>query len=104
VDPDKLVRAALDAPASELGQKLRRWLEKQPTAPTLISRKTAADLCGVHSPYISRLEAQGRMPDPIPIEGAAPAYVREEIEALADELRKERADREAKRRAREEVT
>lgn len=102
VDPDKLVRAALDAPVPELGKKLRRWLEKQPTFPDLVSRKTAADLCEIHSPYVSRLEEQGRWPDPVPIEGSAPAYVRQEVEALADELREERAAREAKRREKED--
>jgi hypothetical protein len=103
VDDDKLVRAALDAPVPELGKKLRRFLEKQPTFPSLVSRKKAAEICDVHSPYVSRLEAQGRWPEPVPIEGSAPAYVLEEVQELADELRKERADREAKRREREEV-
>jgi hypothetical protein len=31
------------------------------------------------------------MPEPIPIEGTASAYVREEVEDLRDELAKERA-------------
>jgi predicted DNA-binding transcriptional regulator AlpA len=102
VDPDKVVRVALDAPVPELAKKLRRWMEKQPMAPDLIGRKVAADILGVNSPYISRLHDQGRMPDPIPIEGTAPAYIREEVEALATELRAERKRREEKRKERTE--
>lgn len=103
VDSDKLVRAALDAPAPELGKKLRRWLEKQPTLPDLVSRQVAAEVCGINSPYVSRLIEQERWPEPVPIDGSAPAYVREEVEALAGELRREREKRERRRREREEA-
>jgi hypothetical protein len=104
VDPDKLVRAALDAPPDELGKKLRRWLEKQPTFPDLVSRKVAADICQINSPYVSRLIEQERWPDPVSVEGSAPCYVREEVEALAAELREERETRARNRREREAAT
>lgn len=103
VDRDKLVRVINDAEPEEVVAKVRRWLEKQPTAPDLVGRKVAAEILGVHSPYISRLEEQGRMPDPVPIEGTAPAYIRAELERLADEIRHEREERERRRKEKEEV-
>jgi predicted DNA-binding transcriptional regulator AlpA len=83
--------------AGEDRDRLERWLVRQPTAPHLISRKTAAEILGVKSPHIARFEKQGRMPEPIPVEGTAPAYIREEVEALRDALERERAARRAKK-------
>lgn len=76
---------------------LVRLLGRAPTAPDLVSRKVAAEILGVQSPHIARFEKQERMPESIPIEGTAPAYVREEIEALRDEIKTERAERRAKK-------
>lgn len=98
VDVDKAGRVVAEAPEGEGASKLRRWLEKQPTAPTLISRKRAAEILKVHSPYISRLHDQGRMPEPIPVEGAADVYELDPVNKLAKEMEDERAKRERKRK------
>lgn len=101
VDRDKLVRVINDSPALEVAIRVRRWLEKQPTAPDLVGRKAAAEIIGVNSSYISRLEDQGRMPEPIPVEGTASAYIREEVQELAKEVKDEREKRERRRKERE---
>ncbi|MGH2938290.1 MAG: hypothetical protein ACRDPE_09250 [Solirubrobacterales bacterium] len=101
VDRDKLVRVINDADPGEIVAKVRRWLEKQPTAPDLVGRKVAAEIIGVHSPYISRLEEQGRMPEAVPVEGTAPAYIRAECERLGEEIRKERDERDRRRKEKE---
>lgn len=69
---------------------VRKLLKRAPTAPDLISRKVAAEILGVQSPHIARYEKQNRMPEPIPVEGTASAYVREEVEALRDEIAAEK--------------
>lgn len=102
VDVDKAGRVVAEAAPGEGAAKLRRWMEKQPTAPKLVSRKTGAEeILGVNSPYISRLIAQGRMPEPIPVEGGAPVWEREELEKLAVELESERQRRERRRKEEE---
>lgn len=98
VDVDKAGRVVAEAAEGKGAAKLRRWFEKQPTAPTLVSRKRAAEVIGVNSSYISRLENQGRMPEPIPVEGGAPAYELEPCEKLGAAIRKERARRAQKRK------
>lgn len=98
VDPVKAARVVADAPPGEAAAKLRRWMERQPSAPTLVSRKVAAEILNVHSPYIARLQEQGRMPEPIPVAGSAPVWEREEVEALADEIKRERERRERRRK------
>jgi predicted DNA-binding transcriptional regulator AlpA len=60
----------------------------------------AASLMGVNPPYITRLKDQGRMPEPVPVEGSADGYVRSEVLALGEELEEGRIRR-ARRRARE---
>lgn len=84
-------------PSGAARARAQRFLRGQPTAPALISRKVAAEILGVASPHIARFEKQGRMPEPIPVEGTASAYVREEIEAFREELERERAARAEKR-------
>jgi predicted DNA-binding transcriptional regulator AlpA len=102
VDVAKAGRVVAEAPEGEGAEKLRRWLEKQPTAPKLLSRKRVAEFLGIHSPYISRLEDQGRMPESIPVEGGAPVWEEnDELVKLRDELT---AEREKRLKKREEVS
>lgn len=85
-------------PAGEIRDRLERFLITQPTAPKLIGRNRAAEILGCKSPHIARYEKQGRMPEPIPVEGSSPVYIEEEVVALGDELEKERQERERKRK------
>lgn len=78
---------------------LRNWLGKQPTAPDLLGATEAAKILGVQTPHVTRLREQGRMPEGIPIAGSVEAYLRDEVEELAAELR---AERDARRRRRAE--
>lgn len=81
-------------------RKFRDWLRRQPRAPHLVGSTVAAGLLGVQPPHLARLRDQGRLPDPVPIEGSVDAYIREEIEALAKELAEERQRRAERRKAR----
>lgn len=88
----------------ELGvaDRVADWLRAQkPRAPRLIGATAAAKLLGVQAPHLARLRKQGRMPDPIPVEGSADVYVYEEVEKLARTLRAERAARSRRRNERE---
>lgn len=80
-------------------EKVQRWMERQRTAPRLVGATKAADMLGIHTPHLSRLREQGRMPDPIPVEGSKNVYLYEEVAALAEELKGERRER-LKKRAR----
>lgn len=60
--------------------------------PRLVSRSRAAILLGTHSTHISRLVKADRLRG-VPIEGTADAYVLEEVLELAEELERERAER-----------
>lgn len=98
VDEEKVLQKRLNG-------SFRTWLRRQPTAPHLVGRARAAEILGVESPHIARLQRQGRMPEPIPVEGTADVYVKEEVEALGRELKQERAERERRRKQKEkEVT
>lgn len=59
--------------------------------PPLVGRKRAAEILGTTPPHISRLIDSGRMPEPVEVEGGHPVYLKSEIEALRDELAKEKA-------------
>lgn len=99
IDEQKL----LDRVEREAGTvpKLRAWLRRQPRAPHLVSRQKAAEMLGVASPYVTRLHEQGRMPDPIEVDGGPPVYLKEEVAPLAKEMRADRKRRARKRAARE---
>lgn len=71
------------------------WLEDQPRAPALVGSSAAAAILGVAKPHVTRLRQQGRMPEAIPVEGSSDAYLRSEVVALARQLRRERAARQA---------
>lgn len=97
VDVAKAGRVVAEADP-EAARRLRRWFEKQPTAPKLLSRKRVAELLKVHSPYISRLEDQGRMPEAIPVEGGAPVWEEnDDLLKLAAELERERERRQQRK-------
>lgn len=59
----------------------------------LVGLTAAAKILGVAAPNVSRLRAQGRMPDGIPVEGSADVYLREEVVKLARALKRERGQR-----------
>lgn len=66
--------------------------------PKLVSRAAAAKMLGVSSPYISRLQKQGRMPAPVKVDGGPDVYVRVELEPLAREMKAQRTERRKNRR------
>lgn len=107
VDEGDLIEVAVSAVVDRTDRiavraALERWLARQPTAPDLVGATVAAHMLGVKPPYISRLKEQGRMPEPVEVEGSVEAYVREEVEVLAAEIERDRRRR-AERRAREEA-
>lgn len=109
VDDAALIRTAKSAVVAKadkdaVGSALERWLARQRTAPSLVGSTAAAKLLGVQPPHLARLRDQGRMPEPIPVDGSVDVYVREEVEELAGELRAERAARAARRAEREEAS
>lgn len=77
------------------GDDVRTVVKAQP----LVNLSRAAEMLGVKPPNIGRLREQGRMPEPVDIEGgrSMPAYVKSEVKALAAELA---AEREARAEAR----
>lgn len=81
---------------------LERFLARQPSAPFLVGTTVAAEILGIRPPHVTRLREQGRMPQPVEIQGSVEAYIREEIEELAQVLGRERAEREARRAQREQ--
>jgi hypothetical protein len=82
-----------------LRDRFRGWLLRQPATPDLVSRKAAAEILGVKSPNLGQFIEQGRMPDPMEVEGSPTVSVRAEVEALAEELKAERAERDRKKEA-----
>lgn len=88
VDEEDARRAATRGPES-----FWRWLVKQPRLPEMVGRKAAAGILGVQSPHITRFVRQGRMPEPVEIEGAPSVYIKTEVEAFAKLLREEREER-----------
>lgn len=85
VDEQELLKQAAKGTAA-----LERWLSRQPRVPRLMGRAAAADLLGIKSPHIARLHEQGRMPDPVEVDGTSPVYLYEEVQPLARELQRER--------------
>lgn len=83
---------------------VERWLARQPRTPRLVGTTAAAKLLGIQPPHVSRLRDQGRMPEPIEVEGSVDVYLREEVVDLSAELHAEREQRSRRREAREEVT
>lgn len=93
IDGDKLLE--------RLGLKgdgvLAKWLRRQPRSPKLVSSQGAAKILGVHPPHLQRLKDKGRLPEPVTIEGSRwSAYVKADIQALAKELKAERAAKKTK--------
>jgi hypothetical protein len=101
VSEEKLLRYIKRRTSAGLARDVANWLRRQPRTPRLVSRSYAAEMLGTNSPYISRLHDQGRMPDPVEVEGSAPVYVYEEVEALAKEFNAEREERLRRRAERE---
>lgn len=102
VNDAELLRAVKSAVKAEQEKKavalaVERWLGRQRTAPSLVGTTVAAKILGIQPPHVTRLRDQGRMPEPIEVEGSVDVYVREEVETLGAELRAERAARARKR-------
>ncbi|HEX7088705.1 MAG TPA: hypothetical protein VF192_01135 [Longimicrobiales bacterium] len=100
VDEAEAIKRVRRIAGPEASASFERWLKEQRTAPQLISATRSAQLLGVKPPHISRLKDQGRMPEPIPVEGGNDAYVLEEVEALAKVLHAEREERARRKEAR----
>lgn len=103
VEEEAVIKAAVSAVPDRSDKlavrlALERFLERQPRFPDLVGATKAASLMGVNPPYITRLKDQGRMPEPVPVEGSADGYVREEVLALGEELEAGRIRRAARRR------
>lgn len=65
----------------------RQAVKDQP----LVGLTAAAKILGIAPPNVSRLRRQNRMPEGIPVEGAAMVYLKVEVEKLAKQLAAERA-------------
>ena len=64
------------------------WAFEQPEQPPLVGVTEASKIIGVPKPRIMRFRAQGRLPDPITVDGpSAPVYLRNEIEDFAAAIR-----------------
>lgn len=99
LDDEELVRQV----GPEVAERIEAWLKRQPRAPKLVGATAAAELLAVKPPHITRLKAQGRMPEPLPVEGSVDVYIRSEVMALAKELKAERKRRATARAKREEA-
>lgn len=82
-------------------EAFRSWLAKQPRLPELVGRKEAARILSVQSPHITRFIRQGRMPDPVEVEGAPNVYLKVEVEAFAERLKESAATAEQDRAIRD---
>ncbi len=89
-----------DPEADGIGEKLAKYLSGQPQMPKLVGAKRAAEILGIHPPHISRLRDQGRMPEPIEVEGSVDVYFEADVRDLAKELEAERAERDRRREER----
>jgi predicted DNA-binding transcriptional regulator AlpA len=78
-----------------VADRLDRWLDKQRRVPDLVGTTEAARILGMRAPHVSRLRDEGHMPDAVPVAGGNSVYLREEIEALAEEREVERTRRRA---------
>ena len=103
---EKVVKAAERAAGPEgkekVGAAVRRVMERAPEFPDLVSRKTAAEILEVNAPYIVRFEEQGRLKNPVPVEGTVSCFLRSDVMDLRDEvvaMREARAKRQAEKAA-----
>lgn len=90
VEDDVLIRAirrlVREDERDQMESSMRRFLDRQPEVPDLVGGKVAASIMGVYPPHITRLKDQGRL-RPIPIEGSVDAYLRSEVQVVAEEMR-----------------
>lgn len=70
-------------------EQMHAALRKQP----LVGLVAAANILGIAPPNVTRLRTQGRMPDPVHVEGSADVYLKSDIQKLARALSRERAKR-----------
>jgi hypothetical protein len=71
--------------------RLRRYLERAPDQPALVGVTEAAKILKVPKPRVMRFRAQGRLPEPLRVDGpSAPVYVRDEIEHFSREVQEGR--------------
>jgi hypothetical protein len=88
IDGDKLVDSIKDADGG-IRMRIMSWLKRQPRAPKLVSRQGAAKILGRSSPHMERIAE--RLPEPVEIEGSSwKAYPKDEIKALAKQLKAEK--------------
>ena len=77
--------------------RVEAYVMRQPDQPHLVGVTEAARILKVPKPRIIRFRQQGRLPEPLRVDGPSPPmYVRSEIEAFAktvEEAREERRTR-----------
>ncbi len=100
VKEDALIRKLDGRMAEAELRKVEKWLRRQRTLPDLVNGRRAAQIAGIHPPYVVKLRENGRL-EGVPVEGMAEdsyeVYIREEVEAIAKELQATRDKRAAKR-------
>lgn len=84
--------------ADSVTAAVTRYMARQPKQPDLVGATAAAKILGIPPPHIARLKAQGRLPEPVRVDGSVEVYHRDDIVALAVVLRAERQER-AERKA-----
>jgi hypothetical protein len=101
----RVIRQAMPAGSARdlVIQAVERFLSRQPRYPRLVGTTVAAKMLGIQPPHVSRLKDQGRMPDPITVEGSVDVYIYEEVVTLGGELHAEREKRANRRAEREEM-
>lgn len=108
-DSEEVLRVVEDAvPRSRarILEDLGAYFDQLDESPDVVGPSKAAEMLGVQPPHLARLRRLERMPEPIMVEqasGPSSVYLRSEIEALAADLRAERADRRASARPKEEA-
>lgn len=78
-------------------QRVETYILRQPDQPPLVGVTEAARILKVPKPRIIRFRQQGRLPEPLRVDGPSPPmYVRNEIEAFAKTVEAGREERRAK--------
>ena len=68
-------------------RRVAKYLDRAPDQPNLVGVTKAAQILKVPKPRIMRFRNQGRLPEPLTVDGpSAPVYVKEEIEEFSREV------------------
>jgi hypothetical protein len=91
VDADALIRHLAERVGGDAPDVASAWLKRQRKYPALLGTTGVADAFGLHLPHVTRIRAQGLVPDPIPVVGGRDVYDRDEIIPVAKQYRRDRA-------------